>query len=71
MDDGPWVHCPSLDMRPVLLSHSRFTGESVVACPICWWSYVTMMSAPLLPSHWVNRESGDVMVRPTNVVDLR
>lgn len=71
MIDGPWVHCPSLDRTPVPVSDWAPDGVRLVRCPCCAWTFPTTMDDPLLPSHWINRESGDVMVRPTQVVDLR
>ena len=71
MTDGPWVHCPSLGRTPVPVSDRASDGVRTVACPVCWWAYPTTIDRPLLPSHWINRESGDVMVKPTAVVDLR
>ena len=61
-DDSPWVHCPSQGLKPIPMTDWDESGCRRVACPLCWFSYSTMMNDPLLPSHWVSTESGDVMV---------
>lgn len=55
-----WVECPSRRMgcKPILL------GNFQAQCPICDFTFSTVMDEPVLPRHWISRDGELVRLGP-------